>query len=95
MQKKIMPTEETKNFLEVLEMFVISQSAKGVTDVTLRNYRYHMKNIANYLDVNRSFDDVTKRDIETMVAAMRRSGMAHNSIATYIVFLHSGSLPFA
>lgn len=30
MQKIIMPTEETKNFLEVFEMFVISQSAKGV-----------------------------------------------------------------
>ena len=26
-QKIIMPTEETKNFLEVFEMFVISQSA--------------------------------------------------------------------
>ena len=40
MQKIIMPTEETKNFLEVFEMFVISQSAKGVADVTIRNYRY-------------------------------------------------------
>ena len=34
-----MPTEETKNFLEVFELFVIAQSAKGVADVTLRNYR--------------------------------------------------------
>ena len=47
MQKIMMPTEETKNFLEVFEMFVISQSAKGVADVTIRNYRYHMKNIGN------------------------------------------------
>ena len=61
MQKIIMPTEETKNFLEVFEMFVISQSAKGVTDVTIRNYRYHMKNIGNYMDVHRPFGDVTKR----------------------------------
>ena len=30
MQKIMMPTEETKNFLEVFELFVISQSAKGV-----------------------------------------------------------------
>ena len=42
MQKIIMPAEETKNFLEVFEMFVISQSAKGVTDVTIRNYKYHI-----------------------------------------------------
>ena len=62
MQKIIMPTEETKSFLEVFELFVISQSAKGIADVT-------------------------KRDIESMVAAMRKSGMAHNSIATYMRML--------
>ena len=39
MRKIIMPAEGTKNFLEVFEMFVISQAAKGVADVTLRNYR--------------------------------------------------------
>ena len=38
MQKIIMPTEETKNFLEVFEMFVISLPAKGVADMTIRNY---------------------------------------------------------
>ena len=42
MQKIMMPTEETKNFLEVFTVFVISQSAKGVADVTLRNYRYFL-----------------------------------------------------
>lgn len=84
MQKIMMPTEETKNFLEVFEMFVISQSAKGVADVTIRNYRYHMKNIGNYMELGRPFDDVTKRDIESMVAAMRRSEMAHNSFAAYM-----------
>ena len=50
-----MPTEETKNFLEVFELFVISQSAKGVADVTIRNYKYHMKNIGNYMNLDRPF----------------------------------------
>ena len=89
MQKIIMPTEETKNFLEVFEMFVISQSAKGIADVTIRNYRYHMKNIGNYMELARPFDDVTKRDIESMVTAMRRSEIAHNSIATYMRMLRT------
>ena len=80
MQKIIMTKEETKNFLEVFEMFVISQSAKGLTDVTIRNYRYHMKNIGNYLNVDRPFSEVSKRDIETMVVTMRDKGIAHNSI---------------
>ena len=66
MKKIIMPTEETTNFLEVFEMFLISQSAKGVADVTIRNCRYHMKNIGNYMNVHRPFDDVTKRVIDTV-----------------------------
>ena len=47
MKKIEMPTQETKNFLEVFEMFVISQTAKGVADITIRNYRYNMKNMGN------------------------------------------------
>ena len=70
-------------------MFVISQSAKGIADVTIRNYRYHMKNIGNYMNLDRPFDDVTKRDIENMVAAMRQTQMAHNSIATYMRMLRT------
>ena len=46
MKKIEMATRESKNFLEVFEMFVISQAAKGVADITIRNYRYHMKNIS-------------------------------------------------
>ena len=42
MQKIMMPTEETKNLLEVFTVFVISQLEKEVTDVTLRNYRYFL-----------------------------------------------------
>ena len=64
-------------------MFVISQAAKGVVDITIRNYRYHMKNMSNYFDAEKPFDEVTNRDIEAMVVAMRKAGLAHNTIATY------------
>ena len=67
MKKIEMPKRESKNFLEVFEMFVISQAAKGVSDITIRNYRYHMKNMSNYFDAEKPFDEVTKRDIEAMV----------------------------
>ena len=85
MKKIEMPTRESKNFLEVevFEMFVISQAAKGVADITFRNYRYHMKKMSNYFDAEKPFDEVTKRDIEAMVVAMRKAGLAHNTIATY------------
>ena len=87
MQKIMMPTEDYRSFMEVFEMFVVSQTAKGVTEVTLKNYKYHMKNIANYMDVDRPFDMITKRDIEAMSVSMRKAGLAHNSIATYLRML--------
>ena len=59
--------EVSKNFLEVFEMFITSQTAKGVADITIRNYRYNMKNMKNYFDAERPFDAVSKRDIEAMV----------------------------
>ena len=70
-----MPTRESKNFLEVFEMFVISQAAKGVSDITIRNYRYHMKNMSNYFDAEKPFDEVTKRDIEAMVYPFPNRGI--------------------
>ena len=83
MRKIEMPTQETKKFSEVFEMFVTSQTAKGVANITLRNYRYHMMNISHYLDTEQSFGAITKREIETMIVAMRKAGLAHNTIATY------------
>ena len=76
-----------KAFSEVYEEFVISKTARGVSDATLNNYKYHMKNIAKFLDTTKGFDDVTKKDIEKMAAAMRKKGISHNSIATYLRLL--------
>ena len=76
-----------KSFMEVYEEFVISRTARGVSDTTLNNYHYHMMNISKFLDTAKCFDDVTKKDIELMAAAMRKKGIAHNSIATYLRLL--------
>ena len=42
-----------KAFSEVYEEFVISKTARGVSDATLNNYKYHMKNIAKFLDTRK------------------------------------------
>ena len=42
-----------------------------------------MKKMSNYFDAEKPFDEVTKRDIEAMVVAMRKAGLAHNTIAIY------------
>ena len=58
-------------------------SSRSSYILTIRNYRYHMKNMSNYFDAEKPFDEVTKRDIEAMAVAMRKAGLAHNTIATY------------
>ena len=59
-----MPKQELNNFEDVFHIFEASQNAKGVSETTLNNYKYNLKNISQYLDVKKPFDDVTKRDIE-------------------------------
>ena len=76
-----------RSFREVFEEFVISKTAQGVSDATINNYHYHLKNIANYLDLEQTDDNITKNDIEKMVGEMRKKGIKHNSIATYLRML--------
>ena len=84
MRKLKMPKQELNNFEDVFHIFEASQNAKGVSETTLNNYKYNLKNISKYLDVKKPFDEVTKSDVEKMVVAMRKAGLAHNSIATYV-----------
>ena len=74
MRKLKMPKQQLNNFEDVFHIFEASQNAKGVSETTLNNYKYNLKNISKYLDVRKPFEDVTKRDIEQMVAVMREQG---------------------
>ena len=90
MQKKIAMIEENENFFdEIFELFVVSKTANGVSDATLRNYHYHRKAISKYLDTNRPISEITKRDLERMIVDMKKDGIKHNSIATYVRFLRT------
>lgn len=80
------------SFEEVYTSFIISQTSKGVSQATIKNYHSHLKGISRHLDISAPFDSLTKRDLEAMVVSMRAAGLAHNSIATYVrvinTFLH-------
>ena len=78
-----MPKQELNNFEYVFHIFEASQNAKGVSETTLNNYKYNLKNISKYLEVKKPFDDVTKSDVEQMVVAMRKAGLAHNSMINW------------
>ena len=83
MRKLKMPKQQLNNFEDVFHIFEASQNAKGVSETTLNHYKYNLKNISKYLEVKKPFDDVTKSDVEQMVVAMRKAGLAHNSMINW------------
>lgn len=72
-----------KSVAEVFSDFVVSQTAKGFSEITLSNYRNHIHSISNHLDIQKPLGSLTKRDLEAMIVSMRSSGLAHNSISSY------------
>lgn len=72
-----------RTYSEVFSIFITAQTAKGVSDITIRNYHNNLHTISKYLDIEMPFDHLTKEDLEGMIVAMRQSGLAHNSITTY------------
>ena len=82
-QKITMNASSYKSVAEVFEDFVISQTAQGLSPVTLANYRHHFHSISRHLDISQSMDALTKNKLEAMVVSMRKSGLAHNSISSY------------
>ena len=84
-RKKIFVDTLRENTIEQFwEMYTASQTAKGVSDITLRNYKQHLHSISKYLDIRLSIVDLSKNDLDTMVVQMRQSGMAINTVATYV-----------
>ena len=84
-RKKIFVDGDIANTIhQVWDLYTTSQAAKGVCDITLRNYKQHLHSISKYLDIERSIDDLTKTDLELMVVGMRENGLATNTVATYV-----------
>ena len=82
MSKIQMKTSET--VAEIFDNFIMTRKAKGLSDKTVSSYRSHFKSMQNHLDVNIPIDDLSKADLEMMVASMRDSGLAANSISSYV-----------
>lgn len=84
MARKITMNEHSDKLVaEVFNNFVISQTAQGLSEITLKNYRHHLHSISRHLDIQQPMEALTKSDLEAMVVSMRRSGLAHNSISSY------------
>ena len=78
-----------KKFEEIFDAFVVAKTAKGVSDVTIRNYHQNLHNTSPHFDISMPFDDLKKEHLDQMVVSMREAGLAHNTISTYIRLLRA------
>lgn len=84
MARKItMNGQSRKSVAELFEDFVLSQTAQGLSDITIATYRHHIHSISNHLDIQKPMETLTRKDLEAMIVSMRASGLAHNSISSY------------
>ena len=84
MARKItMNGQSRKAISELFDEFVLSQTAQGLSEITLTTYRHHIHSISYHLDIQKSMEALTRKDLEAMVVSMRRAGLAHNSVSSY------------
>ena len=68
MSRKItMNGHSQKSVAEVFEDFVISQTAQGLSEMTLTNYRHHFHSISRHFDIQQPMDALTKSKLEAML----------------------------
>lgn len=84
MRSKIKLNEQSgRTVAEVFDDFVFAQTAEGLSEVTIRNYKLHLHSISKHLDIQQPMKELTNRQLEEMIVSMRKSGLAHNSISAY------------
>lgn len=74
---------ETLTLTNAFKEFVISQSAKGVKEKTIKTYHSHFRALSKHLNMELTFSELTKKNLEEMIVSMREAGLAHNSISSY------------
>ena len=78
------PAGENLSIKGAFDNFVVAQMAKGVSDKTVEIYHAHFHSISRHLDTALTFNELTQADLDRMVVSMRQSGLAHNSISSYL-----------
>jgi integrase/recombinase XerD len=68
---------------DLFPRFVASQSAKGVSEKTVKTYQGHFHCIGLHLDTLKPIEELTKEDLENLIIAFRKKGLSPNSISSY------------
>ena len=84
MAKRItMRVQTRETYAEGFSRFITARTAAGVADITVRNYHNNLHTIAKYFDVDTPLCELTQKQLDAMIVAMRQEGLAHNTITTY------------
>lgn len=83
-RKRIVNKVQQPTIEELFKLFVSSQIANGVSEKTAKTYRSHMSCISKHLDIHLPADQLTNSIVNDAVISMRNSGLAHNSISSYM-----------
>ena len=77
----------SKTMKEFFDDFIIAKKAQGVTDKTISSYLSQFGAVSRHLDIAAPIEQITKSDLERMVASMRNSNLATNTISTFVRIL--------
>ena len=78
-----MKTQQKLSTEEAFKLFIASSSAKGLTEKTLSTYQQHFKAISRRTDVSADIGNFQQKQINEMIAQMRKEGLSDNSINSY------------
>ena len=85
MSRKIKRTPQAALSIKgAFDEFVVAQTAKGFSESTIKNYHSHFHSISKHFDIEKPFGELTQADIDGMIGSMRESGLATNSISSYL-----------
>ena len=56
--------QTTLSMKRAFDEFVVAQTAKGLTEPTIKNCHAHFHSISRHIDIEKSFSDLTQTDIE-------------------------------
>ena len=74
MARIMMKKAHNESISEVFEGFMLSAQSRGLTNKTLASYKTHFHSISKRLDIEMPISQLTKRDLEEMIAKMREEG---------------------
>ena len=83
MARIMMKKAHNESISEAFEGFMLSAQSRGLTNKTLASYRTHFHSISKRLDIEKPISQLTKKDLEEMIAKMREENLTDTSINSY------------